>query len=62
MAASEWTCSVRAIRDTPVADYTAPGINTSRRVAYCPLIVVSPFLLALSVSYLKQTLWHCGQL
>jgi len=61
-AASEWTRSVRAVRDTPVAEYSAPGVNTTRRVAYRPPIAVSPFLLALSVSYIKQTLWRCGQL
>ena len=53
IAPSEWTRSVRAVRDTPVADYSAPGANTTRRVAYRPPIVVSPFLLALSVSYCK---------
>jgi len=62
MAPSEWTRSVRAIRDTPVADCTAPGLNTTRRVAYRPPIAVLPFLLALSVSYFKRTLWRCGQL
>ena len=62
MALSEWTHSVRAVRDTPVADYSAHGINTTRRVAYRPLIAVSRFLLALSVSYFKQPLWRCGQL
>ena len=31
MAPSVWTQSVRAIRDTPVADYSAPGVNTTRR-------------------------------
>ena len=56
MAQSEWTCSVRAIRDTTVADYSAPGVNTTRRVAYRPLIAVMPFLLALSV-YTKCTLY-----
>jgi hypothetical protein len=61
-AASEWTRSIRAVRDTLAADYSAPGVNTTRRVAYRPLIAVSPFLLALSVSYFKQTLWRCGQL
>jgi len=61
MAASEWTRSVRAVRDTPVADYSAPGVNTTRRAAYRPPIAVSPFLLALSVSYFRQTLWRCGQ-
>jgi len=59
---SEWTRSIRAVRDTPVADYSAPGVNTTRRVAYRPPIAVSPFLLALSVSYFRQTLWRCGQL
>jgi len=62
MAPSERTRSVRAVRDTPVADYSAPGVNTTRRVAYRPPIAVSPCLLALSVSYFKQTLWRCGQL
>jgi hypothetical protein len=62
MAASEWTCSVNAVRDTPVADYSAPGINTTRRVAYCPLIGISLFLLALLVFYFQQTHWRSGQL
>ena len=44
MAPSEWTRSVRAVRDTPVADYSAPGVNTTRRVAHRPPIAVSPFL------------------
>jgi len=58
MAPSEWTRSVRAIRDTPVADYSARGLDTMRRVAYRPPIAVSPFLLALSVSNFKRTLWR----
>jgi hypothetical protein len=62
MALSEWTRSVRAVGDTPVADYSAPGINTTCRVTYLPPIAVSSFLLALSVSYFKRTLWRCGQL
>jgi hypothetical protein len=62
LAMSEWTRSVRAVRDTPVADYSAPGVNTTHPVAYRPLIALSPFLLALLVSYFKQTLWLCGQL
>jgi len=44
MAPSEWTRSVRAIRDTPVADYSGPGVNTTHRVAHRPPIPVSPFL------------------
>jgi len=44
MAPSEWTRSVRAVRDTPVADYSAPGVNTTRRVAHRRPIAVSPFL------------------
>jgi hypothetical protein len=51
MAPSEWTRSVRAVRDSPVADYSAPGLNTTRRIAYRPPIAVSPFLVALSGSY-----------
>jgi hypothetical protein len=53
MAPSEWTRSVRAVRDTPVADYSAPGVNSTRRFPYRPLISVSPFLLVLSISYFK---------
>ena len=30
MAPSEWTRSVRAVRDTPVADYSTPGVNAAR--------------------------------
>jgi hypothetical protein len=41
MAASEWTRSVRAVRDTPVAVYSAPGINTTRCVAYNSSITLS---------------------
>ena len=44
MAPSEWTGSVRAIRDTTLADYSAPGVNTTRHVAHRPLIAVSLFL------------------
>jgi len=62
MATSEWTRSVGAVRDTPVADHSAPRVNTTLCVAYHPPIAVSPFLLALSVSCLEQTLWRCGQL
>jgi len=56
IAPSEWTPSVGAVRDTPVADNSAPGVNITRRVAYHPPIAVSPFLLALSV-YTKWTLY-----
>ena len=62
MAQSEWTSSIRAVRDTQGADYPAPSVNTTGRIAYRPPITVSQFLLALSVSYCKQTLWRCGQL
>jgi len=53
MAPSEWTRSVRAVRDTPVADYSVPGANMTRCVAYRSPIPVSPLLLALSVSCCK---------
>jgi len=62
MAPSEWTSSVRAVSDTPVAVYTVPGVKTTRRVTYRPPIAISPFVLALSVSSFKQTLWRTGQL
>jgi hypothetical protein len=53
MARSEWTRSVTAVRDTPGAEYAAPGLNTTPRVVYRPLIPVSPFLPTLLVSYCK---------
>jgi len=62
MAASEWTHSIRAVRDTWVADYSTPGIVTSRHVAYRPPIAISLFRLALSVAYFQQTLWRCDKL
>ena len=66
MAPSEWTRSVRAVRDTPVADYSAPGVNTTRRVAHRPPITVSPFLPQTlqehSQMLLKHLqLWRCIQ-
>ena len=62
MAPSEWTRSVRGVRDTSVADHTAPGIKTTRCVTYRPPIAVLPFLLTLSFSCFNQTLWRCAQL
>ena len=62
MTPSECTCSVRAVRDTPVPEYSALGVNTSCRVVYRPLIAVSPFLRVLAVSHFKWSLWRCGQL
>jgi uncharacterized short protein YbdD (DUF466 family) len=50
MAPAEWTRSVRAVRVTPVVDYSTPGINATRGVAYCPPNADLPFLLAQSVS------------
>jgi len=62
MAPSEWTRTVRAVRDTAVADYSAPSVNTTRRVVYHPPIAVSLSLRVLSVSYFKWSPWRCGQL
>jgi len=62
MALSEGQRSVGAVRDTPGVDYSVPGLNTMRRIAYRPPSADSPFLLTLSVSNFKRTLWHCGQL
>jgi len=62
LAASEWTLCARAVRDTPVAESSVPGVNTTHNIAYHPPITVSPFLLTLLVSYYKQTFWHCGPL
>jgi len=62
MSASEWTRSVRAVRDTPEVDYSVPRVNTTHCVAYRHPIAVSQSLLALLVSYFEQTLWLCGHL
>jgi len=62
MAPPEWTRSVRAGRETPMTDYSVPGVNTARHIAYRPPIAVSPFLLPLTISYFKQTFWRCCQL
>jgi len=62
MAPSEWTRSIRAVRDTPVTEYATPGISTTRRVVYRPPIAVSPFRSVVFVSSFKQSLWRCGQL
>ena len=62
MAPSEWTPSIRAIRDTPVEDESVASVNTTRRVAYPPPIEVALCLLNLSVSYCNLRLWGCGQL
>ena len=62
MAPSGWTCSVRAVRDTPVADCSAPGVNSTRRVVYRPPISLSLSLRVLSFSHCKRSLSRCGQL
>jgi len=62
MAPSEWTRCIRAVRDTPVADHSAPSLNTPCRVAYHSPIAVSPVVPALSVFYFKRTLWRWVQL
>jgi hypothetical protein len=49
MAPSEWTRSIRTVRDTLVADYSAPDLNSMHRVPYHPPIAVSPVLVVLSV-------------
>jgi hypothetical protein len=43
IAPSEWTHSVKAIRDTSVADYSAPVGIITRHIAYLPPIADSPF-------------------
>ena len=42
--ASNWTRSVRAERDTMVADHTMPAVNTMHGVAYHPPIALFPSL------------------
>ena len=54
MAPSEWTRSVRAVRDTQVADYSVPGVNTMGRIAHRRPIAVS--------SLLPQTLQEHSQM
>jgi hypothetical protein len=52
--------SVRAVRDTMLADYLAPGVNTTLCIAYHPPIAVSPCLLTLPFSNVftnTLTLW-----
>jgi hypothetical protein len=62
MAPSEWTRSVRAIRDTLVVNCSGPGLNTTRRVAYRLRSLFHRFFsLCRSPNY-KRTLWQCGQL
>jgi len=60
IASSESTRSIGGIRYTSVADYSAPGLNTTCHVAYHAPIAVSPYLLALSVAYCKHTFCCCG--
>jgi len=62
VAQSEWTRSVRAVRDIPVADYCTPRVNATRHVVYRAPIAFSLSLRVLSVSYFKRSLWRCGQL
>jgi len=62
MAPSEWTRIVRAVRDTPVGENSAPSDNSTRCVPFRPLIAASLCLLILSVPYFKRSLWRCGQL
>ena len=50
MAPSKWTPSVRAVRETVVADYSTRSVKTTHHVTYRPPIAVLLFLLALSVS------------
>jgi hypothetical protein len=53
MAPLQWTHSIRPVRDTPGVEYSARGLNTVWHGAYYPPNVVSPVILALSVSNLK---------
>ena len=46
----------------PVVANSTPSVHAMHRVAFHPAIAVSLFLLTLSVSDFKQTLWKCGLL
>jgi len=61
MTLSEWTQSIRAVREILLVAYTVHGINPTHRIAYRPPIAVSPYPLPLLVSYCKWALWCCGQ-
>ena len=62
MALSGSTRSIRAMRDIPLAAYSAPGVITTRCVPYRPQISVWLFLLVVSASYYTWTLWQWSQL
>jgi len=62
MVISEWTRSIKAVRELPVAENTTPGVNTTRCVAFFPLIAVSPFAFTISVTHFEWQLWCCGHL
>jgi hypothetical protein len=62
VADSEWTRSARAGRGTLVEDHSMHIVNTTHGVAFLPPNAVSSFLLALSISYFKQTQWPSGKL
>jgi hypothetical protein len=51
MPTSDWTRSVRALRDIPVADFSAPSVNTTRRVVYRPPILLFRYPLASGLQY-----------
>jgi hypothetical protein len=40
MAQSEWTRSIRVVKDTLVADDSAPALNTTGLIAYRPPIAI----------------------
>jgi hypothetical protein len=62
MAPSKWMRSIRAVRETPVVDYSTPGLNATRRIVSLLLSAVSLILCGLSVSYFKWSPWCFGQL
>jgi len=57
MAASDWMRSIRGVRDTPVANYSPPSVNTMHHFAYRPLIAISSRSVGLQFQTDRLTLW-----
>jgi hypothetical protein len=58
MAPSEWMRSVRAVRETPVADYSMPGVNATRVTLHIALR--SLFLRFFSLCRSPNLIKHSG--
>jgi hypothetical protein len=54
MAPTKRTGCVRAFRDTPVVEYSVPGISSTRYGPYNPLIAVALYLHVLSGTFVNE--------